>query len=80
MRNWISRLFGGDAPPRNGVGQDVTLEELKEQAERLARKAGYADAKAAFQALDSGDLDGTLLETALRSIRFLDKDRELTFV
>lgn len=77
MRNWILRLLGRSEPRTNGAHQEVTLQELRERAERIARQAGFAGTAEALRALDSGELDGTLLETELRSIRFLDRDREL---
>ncbi|MBI4602458.1 MAG: hypothetical protein HY721_10915 [Planctomycetes bacterium] len=58
--------------------RDLTLDELRESAEELARRAGLSGANEAFGLLDAGKLDGTILETELRAIRFLARDRGLT--
>lgn len=51
--------------------EDLTPDELQAQAEDLAHRAGLPSAKKAFALLDAGKLDGTILESELRTIRFL---------
>ena len=51
------------------------------RAEQLASEAGFTGAEEAFRRLDAGELDGTLIEAQLRTLRTLERgyeERELT--
>ena len=73
MLRWIRRLFGRAVAPQQAASPEPRgpVPDLSRQAEKLARAAGIRNAEEAFRLLDEGALDGTLLETKLRSIRFL---------
>jgi hypothetical protein len=71
MFEWLRRR-----PKR--VNEDLTLNEVRERAEKLAHEAHLSGADEAFKLLDAGKLDGTLIEAELRAIRFLQEDRQLT--
>lgn len=49
----------------------ITRAEFRERVDRLAREAGLRDANEALAKLDSGELEGTLLETNIRVLRSL---------
>ena len=49
----------------------LSLEDLRRRAERVAKSAGFANADEAFHCLDAGKLDGTLLEVELNMTRYL---------
>jgi hypothetical protein len=52
---------------------NLSLEELAARAEKIARAAGFRNAEEAFRKLEKGELDGTIVEARLRSIRFLQE-------
>jgi hypothetical protein len=50
---------------------NLSLENIQARAEQLAHSVGLPSAQEAFRQLDSGELNGTILEVELKMLRFL---------
>lgn len=70
MWSFLQTLFGRARPTADDVDV-LSTDQVWERAERLSRQVLHVSTQDAFQMLDRGELDGTVLEAELRMARFL---------